>query len=338
MRVSQAIGEGNIDEALRQGRLILDRDSADPNALVALGVLYGNTNRQPEALLAFERAAGTDTHFFQAQLNHGLALLKGGRTADALIPLKRAVELLPQSHEANVAYGLACVMAQRYGAAAGPLDRAWKHDPSNARVGALLATTYLRTGAAAMAVPILRQVSGPGTRDPAPLLLLVEALNVTEDTNGAMEAARDAQKRFPGSPQAHMAVAQQLARLGKYQEARPHFETVLKLAPGLPEAELGMADTLQRGGEHARAADHYRASMKSPGTALAARVGLARSLVALRKLDEARAVLEEGLPLHPEDVSLRLELSRVYARLGKPELAAEQTKILEQLRAAQPIR
>ena len=178
--------------------------------------------------------------------------------------------------------------------------------------------------------------SAPG--DPAPVLLLVEALNATEDTNGALEAAQAAQKHFPGIPQSHMAVAQQLARMGRYQESRPAFEKVLALAPGMPEAELGLADTLQKAGEHGSAASHYRAAMTNPNTAISARLGLARSLIALRKLEQARTVLEEGLPLHPSDAALRIELSRVYARLGKSDLAAEQTKIVEQLRAVDPAR
>jgi tetratricopeptide (TPR) repeat protein len=106
----------------------------------------------------------------------------------------------------------------------------------------------------------------------------------------------------------------------------------------LPEAELGLAGTLQKAGEHASAVRHFRAAMPHSSTAMSARLGLARSLIALRQLDEARTILEEGLPLYPADASLRIELSRVYARLGKPDLAAEQTKIVEQLRAADPAR
>src|SRR6266849_65612 len=334
MRASQAIGAGNTAQARQLASRILDRADADPAALVALGVVYGNANLQTEALDAFEHAARRDPDLFQARFNQGLALLKLGRASEAMAPLGRAVELLPQSFEANMTYGLASVMTQRYREATGALERAWQIDSTNARVGALLATAYLRTGAAAKAVPILRKAAGAGA-DPAPLLLLVEALNATEDTSGALDAARLAQKRFPKSPQAHMAVAQQLARLGRYREARPAFEETLKLAPGQPEAELGVADTLQKEGEHAQAAGHYRAAINNPGTMLAARVGLARSLVALRELEEARRILEDGVTLHPSEVSLRLELSRVYARLGKSDLAAEQTRIVEQLRASQ---
>jgi hypothetical protein len=44
-------------------------------------------------------------------------------------------------------------------------------------------------------------------------------------------------------------------------------------------------------------------------------------------------VLESALPEYSSDVTLHLELSRVYARLGEPTLAAEQAKIVEQLRS-----
>jgi Tfp pilus assembly protein PilF len=75
--------------------------------------------------------------------------------------------------------------------------------------------------------------------------------------------------------------------------------------------------------------------MKSGSTVLAARLGLARSLIALRRLPEARQVLEEGLREAPNDLALRVELSRVYARLGEAALAAEQSRIAEQIRTAQ---
>src|SRR5215510_2979573 len=100
MRASQAIGAGNAAQARQLASGILDRADADPSALVALGVIYGNANLQTEALDAFERAARRDPDLFQARFNQGLALLKLGRAAEATEPLGRAVELLPQSFEA----------------------------------------------------------------------------------------------------------------------------------------------------------------------------------------------------------------------------------------------
>src|SRR5260370_11431723 len=131
MRASQAIGEGNAAEARQLAGRMLDRADADPSALVALGVIYGNTSLQTEALDAFEHAARRDPDLFQARFNQGLALLKLGRASEAVEPLGRAVELLPQSFEANMTYGLASVMTQRHREAAGALHAAWLMDSTS---------------------------------------------------------------------------------------------------------------------------------------------------------------------------------------------------------------
>ncbi len=335
MQVSKAISEGKPSDAVQLGAKILQRDKADPDSLVALGALFGKANLQAEALDAFQRAAKGNPGLFQAQYNRGLALLRLNRSDEAISALARAVELLPQSLEANMTYGLANVMARNYAAAIEPLERAWQMDKENSRVGALLATSYLRAGSPAKAVEVLRSEAFRNNPEPAPALLLVEALDAAHDSNGAREAALVAQQRFPQVPQAHMAVAQQLVKAGKYSEARTAFEAVLRVAPGQPDAELGLADSLQKGGDHQGALEHYRAALSAPHTALSARTGLARSLAALRRFDDARKALEEGVATHPEDMNLHIELSRVYARLGERDLAAEQTKIVERLRARQ---
>ena len=67
---------------------------------------------------------------------------------------------------------------------------------------------------------------------------------------------------------------------------------------------------------------------------MAAKVGMARSLVALKAFEEARVVLEEALSGNSKSIPLRQELSRVYARLGKSELATEQARLVDQLRTA----
>ena len=338
LRISQAAGIGNAIEALQLGEPLLSRANAEPNLLVALGVIYGNAGWQDQALKAFNQAVARDPKLFQAQFNLGLALLKLGRTEEALGALEAAVALLPQSHDATLTLGLARVMSRRYAEAIAPLELARKIDAANPRIATLLATAYMRTGEATKAIPILRAATELLSQDSAPLFLLVEAQNAIGDTNGALETALRAQKLFPDSAQAQMAVAQQYARVGRYQHARPVFEQVLRLEPGHPEAELGLADTMQRAGDHSSAVDHYRQAIPASSTGLAARIGLARSLAALRRLDDAQKVLEETVTSHPADLSARLELSRVYMRQGKSDLASEQSKIVEQLRARPEIR
>ena len=220
-------------------------------------------------------------------------------------------------------------MNQRYGEAVPPLERAWAADHGNLRAGALLATAYLRTGSAKKAAALLGTEAFAKADDPATLLLRVEALSAAEEQTKALDAAMLAEKKFPQLPQTHMAVGGQLTRMGRYEEAKSAFAATLQIAPGYPEAELGLADTLSKSGDHEASIEHYRAALGSGTTSVAARVGLARSLTALRRLTEAQSVLEESVAAYPSEPTFHgVELSRVYARLGKGDLAAEQTRIV----------
>ena len=332
MNVSREAQEGRLAEASVLGRRITGRADADPAILVAIGLVWVKSGLQPEALDAFERAARSDEKHFASQFNFGLALLRSGRTADAFAPLQRAAALLPQSLDANLTLGLAAVMTQRYAEARPALEAARRLDPSNAKVAALLATACLRTGAAAEAVRILRSSGAVAANDAAASLLLVEALNASGETEAALDAARQAERRFPQSAAAQMALAQQLARAGKYQEARPVFARVLQLEPGQPEASLGLADALQKAGDHDAALAAYLVALDYRSTSLAARLGSARSLLSLKRLEESRRMLEDGLNSHASEASLRLELSRVYARLGLTDLAAREAQVVKQLK------
>lgn len=338
MEAARLAGAGKSLEATKLGRGIAERPDTDPATLVALGLLWVKSDLPAEALFTFEQAARRDEKHFASQYNFGLALLRAGRGVEALEPLKRAVTLLPQSLDANLTLGLAAVMLQRYADARPSLEAARRLDPANLRVATLLATAYLRTGAAAEAVNILRN-SGAGLAanavDPSGPLMLVEALNATRQAEAALETAQVTGKRFPESVSAQMALAQQLARVGKYQDAKPVFARVLQLEAGQPEASLGLGDALQRSGEHEEAIAAYRVALDYRATTLAARLGSARSLVAVKRFEEARRILEGGLANFDREASLHQELSRVYARLGLNELAAREAEAVKRMREAE---
>ena len=335
MQLSEEVRLGHLVQAVNLGRGILAKPEVDPAALVALGMVWVKAELTDEAIDVFQQATRRDPAHFPAQFNLGLALLRSSRAADAMQPLARAVQLLPQSSEAQLTLGLAAVMTQHYADARPALEAARRLDPSNQRVAALLATAYVRTGAAAAAVKLLRESGATTMADSAGALMLVEALNSSGQTEAAVEAARQAIGRFPEQATAHMALAQQLARAGRYEEARPVFLRVLALEPGQPEAALGLGDAMQRGGDHAAALEAYRPALLYRSTTLAARLGSARSLVALRRLDDARKLLEEGLAGYSSASALRLELSRVYARLGLTVMAEREAEEVHRLKAGE---
>lgn len=335
MAVAQKLRDGQYALAFEAGHAILRRPDADPGTLVALGGLFGSSSQHREALESFEVAAGRDPRFFAAQLNRGLALLRTSRPAEAAVALDVARSLLPQSAEACLGLGLSYVMQGRHADAVEPLEQAWRLDPGVEKAGALLATVYLRTNSASKAVALLQAESMRKSADAAPSLLLVDALTAAQDLKGALQAARAARTRFPNVPQIQLAEAQVLVRLGQYGEAQHLFRQAVALKPDWPEAHVGLGDCLQKGGEHDRAITEYRTAVSAPATSLAARLGLARSLMALRQFEEAQSTLEATLRDHPSEVAVRVELSRVYARLGRADLAAAQARAADELRTRQ---
>jgi Flp pilus assembly protein TadD len=128
-----------------------------------------------------------------------------------------------------------------------------------------------------------------------------------------------------------LAKAQQLARMGRYHDAGPLFAKAAELAPDQPEPLLGLAESEQKDGNYTSAANDYRRAFALAGDVTSA-VGLAKSLVFLGQLAEAKDVLEAAERQHGDNSQLHFELSRVYARLGEKDSAAEQVRIVERLR------
>ncbi|HCC59119.1 MAG TPA: hypothetical protein DEQ47_18025, partial [Solibacterales bacterium] len=109
----------------------------------------------------------------------------------------------------------------------------------------MLGLAELRTNAPERAIPVLRDAVRFAHGDPKPYFLLIEALNATEQQAAALDVAQEAWKLFPSLPQASLAKAQQLARLGRYREAGPLFARAAELAPGQIDSLLGLAEVQQ---------------------------------------------------------------------------------------------
>lgn len=336
LECSRHLERGEKEEALRISRELTGDRQLDPAALIALGVVLGNAGLQAEAVQVFRTAADREPGLFQAQYNLGVALMKSGRAAEARIALEEAVRLLPQSPDANISLAVADVLAGRYAEAIPVLETVRRLLPGNLRAATLLGLAYLRTGAPKQAVPVVRDAlklpAGAGQGDLNLHLLLVEALGAADDPAGALLGAQEAARLFPNEEKAQLCLAQQLAVTGKYQEAGPVFRRALELAATDVHALLGLADVQVRNGEYQEALATYRRAAELDKSDAAAQVGIAKSLISLTRLADAREVLENAVSAHPDDYQIRLELSRVYARLGDKQRAAEQARVMQQLR------
>lgn len=333
LECARHITSGEQAEALRVRNVLLANPLLDPDVLVAAGLEFAAAGMHLQSLEPFETAAKRDPAFFQAQYNTGLALLKLARAADAIPPLEAALRLNPSSVEASSALSVAYVLVERYADALPVLEGWHERQPANSRASMMLALAHLRTGSPAKAVPLLERLLSTSQKDPKPYFLLIEALNAIEQQKRALDVADKTVQLFADIPQAHLAKAQQLARVGRYAEAGPEFARTLEQAPSQLDAILGLAEVQQKAGEYLASLESYQRALALDATNPTAALGAARDLVVLQRTAEARQLLEASIPAHPENAQLHYELSRVYARIGERDLAAEQTRLFNQLRA-----
>ena len=331
LECSQHVANGEQLEAMRVRQELLANSSLDPDVLVALGLTFAGAGMHEASLEPFETAARRDPNSLQAEYNTGLALLKLGRAADATLPLQASLHLASDSVDANSALSLAYILQTRYAEAVPTLEKWHRIQAGNPRAATMLALAYLRTGMAAKSVPLLRIVLRDSQKDPKAHFLLLEALNATERQQDALGISEEAVRLFPNIAQAHLAKAQQLARLGRYNDAGPEFVEALKLAPDHVDSMLGLAEVQQKRGEYETSLQTYREALARDVDNATGALGVARNLLVLQRVAEARPVLETAIKTHAENLQLHYELSRVYARLGERELAAEQSQIVKQL-------
>jgi tetratricopeptide (TPR) repeat protein len=336
VELGQHLAKREKEPATRIYRDLISNPQADPDLLIALGMVLAGAALENEALEPFRLAAVREPGFFQAQYNQGLTLLKLGRPAEAVGPLSEAAHLLPDSFDANSALALAYLAQGRHSDAIGPLLAARRLRPGDARVAGLLGSAYLRSGHAGEALTALRDAIKKNPKEAKLRFLAIEALQVNRDEEGALEAARETVRLFPRIPQAHLFLAQQLVRIGRYQDAGPSFEKASQLDPDNVEPKLGLADILQRKGDAEGSLMVYRSVLALEPQSLAANLGSAKALVLLKRYAEARDLLETSVAQHSESADLHFELARVYARLGDHARAEEHTRQFQKLHERDP--
>lgn len=333
LQASKDIVRGDMEKARTVKNSLLKQSQLDPDVLVSLGSSFATAGKPEEALELFEEATKRDGSLFQARFDWGLALLKLGRADEAISPLRDCLRIAPGSADGNAALGLAYVMTRKFEEAVSPLEAVHAARPEDFRTGGLLSLAYLRTGAPQKAIPLIQANLEKQKNDPKLHFLLIECLNSAEDQTGALAVAEKTVQRFPNLAKAHLAKGQQLARLGRYAEAGPSFAKAVELAPGEREALLGLAEVQNKSGNYNDSLTTYRQVLTIDATDLTAQLGAAKDLIAIGKMAEAKDQLEKALAAHFDNLQIHFELSRVYARLGDRDGAAEQTRIVERLRS-----
>lgn len=269
-------------------------------------------------------------------LARGERLYSEGRFAEAEAALREAVKEAARPARAHLLLGAALLQLGRRGEAADALEAAHRLDPRDGSAVKLLAGEWIAADEPGRAIPMLRKAAGRAPGDEEFVLLLIQALITRGDLGDMEEAGRTGEaalKRFPESPRLKVWKAFAQRDAGEIEKAAATLQEVFAAGTADAAAQLLLADLHRRSRRHSEAEAVYRELLGDPETAVEARIGLGQTLAAMNRESEA-AELERAAAAFPGNVRVRLELSRVYARLGRMEEAAREAAEFRRLRPA----
>jgi len=140
----------------------------------------------------------------------------------------------------------------------------------------------------------------------------------------ALEAYRNAVTTDDSATarQARAGLISSALRVADFDLARREADTLVKSAPGDPDAISLYADSLWANGLFDTAEENYRNAIAMSPDLARGRHGVAKSLLARSRLDEAMNEAQAALRLAPRDLEIHHTVGTIYERMHKYEEAA----------------
>ncbi len=273
---------GQLDAALGEYAEVLRRQPDDALALYNVGTLHLKRGEDEEALAHLRRAVDLAPDLADAQYNLAAVLDRLGRLEAAAEAAGRAVDLDPQDAGARLLHANLTGRLGRYREAEDELRRLLREDPQNGDAMMSLGTLLARTDRGDEAVEVWGAVL---------------ALDLPTDVRAG----------------AALAVAGQLERAGRTEEALASYRQAAALAPAAVDVQLTVAAALGRGGRLTDAADAFTAALTLDRSNEQAWFGRATALMLAGSDRGARTALEEGLAELPASIPLGHALARLLA-------------------------
>ena len=266
----------------------------EPRWAYYLAQVYRTRGEPEKAVTFFERTLQLRPSDLAALVYLGDAHLARGQPDAAEPPLAKALALEPRLAVALFDLGRASLAKQDYAGAVQHLERALALDPQASLIHYPLAMAYRGLGDTVKAEAHLRQRGDarPGFL-PDPLMQQIELLLV--------------------SAQAYEVRGTQAMDAGEWAAAAEYLRKGVQLAPGNSALRLKLAEALRRSGHPEESLAHYEQTAKLDPSIAAAPFGYAMALVQLRRYQEARDQLVEGMKTHAGQPAFPQALARLLA-------------------------
>ena len=314
------------------------------------------------AIPELEAAAAIEPDNFETQGNLGVLLYFQGKIGEAIPHLRAAVNGQPGLGKIQGLLGLAEVRTQDLPQGRKDLAAAFPQiaEPKfKLEVGLELVSLQTESGDLDEASLVVAQLRKAAPDDPEVLYaayrtysdlagesmlalslaapdsaqlhqMMAHEENRQGNTTGAIEQLRKAIAINPHLPGAHFELAE-LLRLADNdalkKQAEAEYLAALKDNPQDEKAVLRLADIDAQKGDIQKSLKGYTRAVELQPTDADAKLGLAKTLIALDQKDKALQLLEETVHLDPTNATAHYRLGSMYREMGRSEDSRKQIEL-----------
>ena len=281
-----------------------------PDVLVAQGTKKLN-RREIEKLVAEAEKQAAAGQFAEARQQLMPVVQQDPTNAPVALKLARICESVPDWDCAGTAYQLA-------------VSNAAAPDKADAHAG--LAAVHLRRGRYTDAAENARAALALNPSIGSAQLTLAASL-VRQGSDDALPAAQKAVEVAATNPDAHMALAEALARANKMAEAETSLRKVLELRPQTADAHARLSELLFLKGDVDGAIASADAALKLTKDLPQLYSVRGRAHVAKGNEDQGISDLQHAVTVKPDDAAAHLALGQIYQRRKQFDPAINHYKI-----------
>jgi tetratricopeptide (TPR) repeat protein len=292
------IDEGRLREAASSLERALQLHSEDTSVLTALAETCSGLGQAVEAEQYLDRALAISPALLPAAKSLTSLLKSARRFAEARSMLERAIAADPQSPALLIELGSLLIDMHRHsteadlsvaGAALSALQQAaaMSGSANDSRLPSLTGWAQIFTGHLPEAIAIFGS-----------LLQSIDGLTLEQKVD------------------AHKGLAEALLRSGDYPTSVHNLQSAMQLAPADTALQRRLAESFAASGLHEDALEIYRKILADSPDSLPALSGLAASLLALHRTDEAVSALCQASEMDPSNPEPAIRLAEIHLQGG----------------------
>lgn len=311
---------GQLDEAERIYRQILETAPDQPDVLNLLGLIAQDKGAHVEACELFSKAV-----FFKKDnpaffYNLAFSLKADGKFYEALDNFQKVLMLKPDVKEAYNEMGLIYKKINKTDMARQCWKQALDLDNGFVEAAANLQFSYLDEEPEKTETE-LKNLCRQYPENPLPAFLLCQLFLKHERWAGAWNAAEKLLKSFPASDDVYVIIGKLALRDKKYDEALGYFTEAIQLNSANVEALLGAADCYSMCGETQKAESFYKRIFELDRDNFNAHNNYAELLQRQNRVAEALEEYRKAVIVNPKSAAVSNNLGTILRQMKDYEQA-----------------